>query len=384
MILAVADDITGAAEIAAVGRTFGLTAQLQVKIARSTSPDLVVIDTNTRYRSSESVSDIEQALASCDRTLVEWYYKKVDSVLRGNVAKELCAMMHILHKNRAILAPANPTKARVILNGHYFINGQPLEKTDFANDPEYPAISSNVVELLSMPEDYPICVRTWRTYSNSENGIIIAEAENMNDLVQWSERVDERTLAAGGSDFFRAMLEKKLPSNKASSEINVAAISGKKLFVCGSTSQTSRKAVAQAGDLGIPVCPMPDILFKNTPADDTLIGKWVDDVLEALSKSGRVIIAILQPVVHDSKLAKNLRMGTATLVRIIFSAAKINELFIEGGATAEAVLHELQWQTFDVIGQYAPGVVQMHAPQESDNYVTIKPGSYPWPDRIWT
>jgi uncharacterized protein YgbK (DUF1537 family) len=124
-------------------------------------------------------------------------------------------------------------------------------------------------------------------------------------------------------------------------------------------------------------------LFKNTPADDTLIGKWVDDVLEALSKSGRVIIAILQPVVHDSKLAKNLRMGTATLVRIIFSAAKINELFIEGGATAEAVLHKLQWQTFDVIGQYAPGVVQMRVLGGQDNYVTIKPGSYLWPDRIW-
>jgi uncharacterized protein YgbK (DUF1537 family) len=384
MILAVADDITGAAEIAAVGRTFGLTAQLQIKIARSTSHDLVVVDTDTRYRSSESVSDIEQALASCDKSSVEWYYKKVDSVLRGNVAQELCAMMHILHKNRAILAPANPTKARVISNGQYFINGQPLEKTDFANDPEYPAKSSSIVELLNVPRDCPLHIRTYKTYNSSENGIIIAEAESMNDLVRWSEHMDEHTLAAGGSDFFSAMLEKKLPSSKASSEINVAAISGKKLFVCGSTSQTSRKAVAQAGDLGIPVCPMPDILFKNTPADDTLIGKWVDDVLDALSKSGRVITAILQPVVRDSKLAQNLRMKTATLVRMILNMEKITELFIEGGATAEAVLHELQWDTFNVTAEYAPGVVQMCVLGKPDNYVTIKPGSYPWPDRIWT
>jgi uncharacterized protein YgbK (DUF1537 family) len=395
MILAVADDITGAAEIAAVGRTFGLTAQIQQcealhrikpalgRVARSISSDLVVIDTDTRYRTSDPARDIEQALANYDSTLVEWYYKKVDSVLRGNVAEELCAMMQYLQKNRAILAPANPTKARVISNGQYFINGQPLHKTDFANDPEYPAVSSKVMELLKMPRSCPLHVRTYKTYNGDENGIIVAEAENMDDLVQWSKHVDEHTLAAGGSDFFRVMLEKKLPSSKALSEINIAAVSGKKLFVCGSTSQTLRKAVAQASNLGIPVCPMPDILFKNTLADDTLIEQWADDVLKALPTSGRVIIAILQPVVNDSRMAQNLRITMAAVVQKVLSSAKINELFIEGGSTAEAVLHELEWQTFDVIGQYAPGVVQMRVPQRSDNYVTIKPGSYPWPDRIW-
>src|SRR4030042_1422321 len=126
MILAVADDITGAAEIAAVGRTFGLTAHIQMRADKNISSDLVVIDTNTRYRASDSARDIEQALANYDRTSVEWYYKKVDSVLRGNVAEELCAMMRILQKDKAILAPANPAKARVISKGQYFIDGRLL------------------------------------------------------------------------------------------------------------------------------------------------------------------------------------------------------------------------------------------------------------------
>jgi len=287
MILAVADDITGAAEIAAVGRTFGLTAQIQIKTPRSTSSDLLVIDTDTRYRTSKPASYIKEALAYYGRTSVKWNYKKVDSVLRGNVAEELYAMMYILQKNRVILAPANPTKARVISNGQYFINGQPLHETDFANDPEYPTASSNIVELLNVPPGCPLHVRTYQTYNGNEQGIIVAEAESMNDLARWSEHVDEHTLAAGGSDFFRTMLDKKLPSSRAPSETDIAAVSGKKLFVCGSTSQTSRKAVAQAGYLGIPVRPMPDILFKNTPADDTLIRQWADGVLEALSTSDR-------------------------------------------------------------------------------------------------
>ena len=396
MILVVADDISGAAEIAAVGRIFGLRAQVQIKAAKSTSSDttlrssaslrstsLLVVDTDTRYAMGDPARDIKEALAKFDMARIEWHYKKVDSVLRGNVAEELCAMMQILQKDRAILAPANPTKARIISNGQYFINGRPLHETDFANDPEFPATSSMVADLLNVPQGCPLQVRTWRTYNNSERGIIVAEAESMNDLYRWSEYLDEHTLAAGGSDFFKAVLEKRFPSNRVLSKPEVAVVPGKKLFVCGSASDSSRKAVAGAHDLGMPVCPMPDALFDDTAAKDTLLKEWADCVLEALSKSGLAIIAILQPVVRNSKLAQNLRIKTAALVKMVVGRTTIHELLIEGGATAEAVLRELQWQRLDVIGQYAPGVVRMRAVELSKQFVTIKPGSYPWPKRIW-
>jgi len=383
MILVVADDISGAAEIAATGRTFGLTAQVQIKSTASSSAELVVVDTDTRYRTGDPTRDIKEVLKTYDTTSIEWYYKKVDSVLRGNVSMELFAMMKTLKKNRTILAPANPTKARVISNGQYFINSRPLHETDFANDPDYPAASSKIVDLLNAPSDCPVNLRTWETFTGHEHGIVVAEAQSTNDLVRWSEALDEHTLAAGGSDFFRAILGKKLPAKRASSDKGISAVPGKKLFVCGSTSETSRKAVAEAGNSGIPVCPLPDALFKNTPADDTLIKQWADDVMEALSKSESVIIAILQKAVQDSGLAENLRMKTAVLVKVVLDTAKIRELFIEGGATAEAVLRELDYLRFDVLAEYAPGVVQMRTAGQKEQYVTIKPGSYPWPRKIW-
>jgi uncharacterized protein YgbK (DUF1537 family) len=96
------------------------------------------------------------------------------------------------------------------------------------------------------------------------------------------------------------------------------------------------------------------LIFKDTLADDTLFRQWADGVLEALSTSDRVIIAILQPVVHDSELAQNLRITIATVVQRVVSSAKIHELFIEGGATAEAVLRTPQWETLDVLAEYGP------------------------------
>lgn len=383
MILVIADDISGAAEIAAAGRTFGLTAQVQIKSAASSSAELVVIDTDTRYRAIDPTGDIENALTFYNTIPVEFYYKKVDSVLRGNISMELCAMMQILKVNKTILAPANPTKQRIISNGQYFIDGRPLNETDFANDPDYPAISSRAIDLLNAPSDCNIQSRTPETYTGHEHRIIIADANSMKDLIKWTEYLDEHTLAAGGSDFFRAILNKKLSANRIPSEINVVEISGKKLFVCGSTSETSRKAVTQAADSGIPVCSMPDTLFKNTPVDDTLVKQWADVVLKALSTSDRVIIAISQKTVRDSQLAENLRIKTADLVKKILNTAEIRELFIEGGATAEAILRILGCFRFDVLAEYAPGVVQMRIAGDKEQYVTIKPGSYPWPKEIW-
>jgi uncharacterized protein YgbK (DUF1537 family) len=383
MILVVADDISGAAEIAAAGKTFGLTAQVQIKSAVSSSAELVVIDTDTRYRAIDPAGDIENALTFYKTIPVEWYYKKVDSVLRGNISTELRAMMQILKVNKTILAPANPTKQRIISNGQYFIDGRPLNETDFSNDPDYPALSSGVIDLLSAPSDCTIQSRTPETYTGHEHGIIVADVKSMNDLIKWTEYLDEHTLAAGGSDFFRAILNKKLSANRIPSEINVVEISGKKLFVCGSTSVTSRKTVTQAADSGIPVCSMPDVLFQNTPADDTLIKQWADVVLKALSTSDRVIITISQKPVPDSGLAENLRTKTADLVKKILNTTEIRELFIEGGATAEAVLRILDCFQFDVLAEYAPGVVQMRIAGRKEQYLTIKPGSYPWPEEIW-
>jgi uncharacterized protein YgbK (DUF1537 family) len=383
MILTVADDISGAAEVAAIGRTFGLTAKIQMKSVRSLSSDLVVVDTDTRYRQAEPVRDIEAALANYDVTSIEWHYKKVDSVLRGNVSAELYALMQILQKNRTILAPANPTKARTISNGQYFINGRPLHETDFGKDPEYPVKSSRIKDLLNVPDDCPLHLLKWQSYTGYENGIIVAEVQCTNDLDQWTEHLDENTLAAGGSDFFKAILGRKLSSSRKPSNINAVTIPGKKLFVCGSASENSKKVIARANDSGILVCPMPHELFNNAPADNTLIRQWSNNVTEVLTSSERVIIAILQPSGQDLRLAESLRIKTAALVQMVLDKIKIHELFIEGGATAEAVLRALQYENFDIIAEYSPGVVQMRA-CEQEQYVTIKPGSYTWPNEIWT
>ena len=86
MIGVLADDFTGAAEIGAIGRRYGLEAEVQTEFRRIEDADIVVLDTHTRSSSrAEAVETVGREMDGLCRGRVDWIYKKVDSVLRGHV-----------------------------------------------------------------------------------------------------------------------------------------------------------------------------------------------------------------------------------------------------------------------------------------------------------
>jgi len=385
MIVVIADDVSGAAEIAGIGRRFGLTAQVQRRFSPAEGVDVAVVDTNTRDTTKDVAQATVGALArELSDTHMSCCYKKVDSVLRGHVCAELEVLMSTLQKPRAILAPANPSKGRTIVAGQYCINNRPLHETDFADDPQYPANSSLVTDLLNASGDCPVLVLNHGACQGHERGIIVAEAKSREDLAEWAAKVDEDVLAAGGSDFFTAILEARMGSLRFKAAFEVVPAAGPKLFVCGSASDSSRQAVKWAQRLGIPVCPMPDALFGHVASPEWSAEQWMEDVLGALRRESRAIVAIPQPVLKDRLLAYELSVHLAALVESVISRIAIGELILEGGATAQAVLGRLGWQALEVVGEYGPGVVQLCEPDRPGTLVTMKPGSYPWPAEIWS
>jgi len=62
----------------------------------------------------------------------------------------------------------------------------------------------------------------------------------------------------------------------------------------------------------------------------------------------------------------------------------MDELFIEGAANASTIVRRLQWRRFSPCAELVPGVVRIHAKEKQNLYLTIKPGSYLRPKKIWT
>lgn len=382
MIGVIADDFTGAAEIAGVALRYGLTAEIQTASFGDCSADLLVLDTDSRScardRAAQLVTDAAMRLknAGCDRI-----YKKVDSAMRGNIAAELAALLHKLNSRRVLLIPANPSFGRTISNGRYFINGRPLDETDFAHDPEHPAVSSDVLELLGCPESMSACVLPAGRPLPHE-GVTIGETQNKDDLSVWADKLDSGSIAAGGAEFFAAILENKGLTVKPPKEPDRPPRPARTLVVCGSASRYSRQTLRRAANRGIPICKMPPQLFNDQSDADQLLSRWSHDVVSALQQHSCAMVAIDQPLTRNAALAERLCHHMATVVDNVVGCAAVDELYAEGGATASAIIHRLGWSRFVPRRELVPGVVRMQVIQKQDKYLTVKPGSYAWPESL--
>jgi uncharacterized protein YgbK (DUF1537 family) len=255
----------------------------------------------------------------------EWVYKKTDSVLRGHVVAELAVQMEVLGMEKVLLAPANPALGRTIKKGRYYINGVPIHETSFLNDPEFPVKSSEVREMLGT--------------SLPEGRMIVGEVETAGDLNDWAAYVDGKTFPAGGAEFFTALLERR--RKPVVTKEPVPAIGKPVLFVSGTA-------------------------FGKTQGE---IDVEPGEIVRQLRKEGRAMVAGWP------------REKIAELVRQVLSETTVRELMIEGGATAYAILRAAGLTNLIPVEELAPGVVRMQA---GEIYITVKPGSYAWPEKILT
>ncbi|MDX9924943.1 MAG: four-carbon acid sugar kinase family protein [Ignavibacteriaceae bacterium] len=382
MIAVIADDFTGAAELAGLGLRFGLNVEIDSNGINKSNVDLLIIATDTRSMKSDEAYNLVSKIARKLKDFnVLWTYKKTDSVLRGNVLSELKALIDVLGKETVVLVPSNPAYGREIRNGIYYINDMPVHETGFSEDPEYSLKTSKVLDMLGSFENVSTYIIT-KKESSLKKGIAVAEASSIADLDYWIDAITDNVIPAGASGFFASLLkasgykQKKLPIKS-----NIRY--GKNiLFVCGSAFSQGRIAVEEARLRGAKVCEMPDEVFYDKIPRDEHFQKWVDDTVNAFASSSKVIIEINQPVVKENGFAKRLRVDTARLVEQVMKKIKIDELFIDGGATTYAITKQLHLDKLLPCNEVAPGVIRMKVEDRDDFYITIKPGSYTWPEEI--
>ena len=116
--------------------------------------DVIVVDTESRfdnkdtaYRKLYEIGKIAKA------NNVKYFYKKLDSALRGNIGAEISGMMDSLEIDLAIIVPALPLFGRITKNGNVYVNGVLLSETEIANDPGNSASDSYITKIISQQTD---------------------------------------------------------------------------------------------------------------------------------------------------------------------------------------------------------------------------------------
>lgn len=435
-ILAVADDLTGAAEIAGIGHRFGLEARVVVDprleqrsvFARASERGelaevaglpvearlglLSVLDTDSRLlpapqagaRVAAALRGVSAPAPDLELDLV---FKKVDSALRGPVLAEVEAALDALGLARALVVPSNPSRGRTIVGGTYRIAGVPLDRTEFARDPHSPARSADVLEILGHSE-----TREVRSLVPGAEvppaGISVGDAADGDDIAAWAARVgaarvDRGTLPAGAADFFEAILRRlglveggtarKTAQNGACEGSCLRGRSdrpprdGPALLVSGSVSAASAETLERAGSLGIPVVAMPPEILTRTSSWGAAVEAWAAAVASALSRAlscgGRAVIASGRRM-EDAEGRGDPRPAAALaeVTARVLAHEPVEELLLEGGATASAIVRRLGWTELAVTAEVAPGIVRMAVPAANPRSIVLKPGSYRWPEGL--
>jgi uncharacterized protein YgbK (DUF1537 family) len=370
MITVLADDITGAAEIAGICLRFGLSVAFDFdsQIAQVPVKDVWIIVSDTRSLPEKEACDIvKQTVNLLKEKGVKRIYKKIDSALRGHILPETAILLNILPYRQALILPANPEMGRIVRNGLYYINDSPLNETSFADDPDFPAKSAKVGEVLknSQPEKF-----------------LIPDCIHPEDFEPFAQSLQAETLPVGGSAFFEAYLQVYFPSAKQQKKelpLLKKPMGKQGLMICGSTHETSKQFIRETQAFDIVEIPQNQVEQLMNPA---FFSKWIRNTIDIFARNNRLLITLEDNGKYTASTEKVKKL-LATITRQIGEDYPVEELFIEGGATAYACLQACGIHSLIPIEEYARGVVRMKIPGKRKRFITIKPGSYPWPDKLF-
>jgi uncharacterized protein YgbK (DUF1537 family) len=358
-MIVIADDLSGAAELAGIAFARGYTAEVQREFDVASGAEVIAVDTDSRGLLPDAAAKRVEALTRAVMAArPAWIYKKVDSVLRGNVRVEIDAVLQATGHAQALLIPANPSRGRTIVGGRLLVDGVPLDQTSFRDDPDHPRISAIVAELLG-PGDR----------------IDVPDVADSATLRRYADQSHVDTLPAGAADFFTALLDARGAGQGKTAPANApVSIERPVLLVCGSRAAwTMRQQQFQAA--GLPILLVPD------PFED--LESHVRRAADELANRGSLAVAIGDDSSHR-RAAQELLPRLATVVASLLEVMPVATVLVEGGATAAALARRLAWNRFRVV-QSAPAGVGVLQPLESAPAPTflIKPGSYAWPEEIW-
>ncbi len=254
-LIIVADDLTGANDTGVQFsknqlRTIVISDPERIKESLVRC-DVLVIDTESRFDDQETAYKKSfEAGRMISTENIKYFYKKLDSTMRGNPGAEISGLMDSLGIGITFIVPALPKYGRTTLNGKVFVNGILLEDTEFAKDPKSPVKESFIPKIISRQTDrrtaviiHDYVVAGRQTLSEKINHhinagiqIIVIDAKEENDMDLIASVISEiklKVLYAGCSGLAEYLAKYLVVKKKTNSSIIIA----------GSASEVTRRQV---------------------------------------------------------------------------------------------------------------------------------------------
>ena len=159
----IADDVTGATDLASVLRRDGFSVVQTLGVPGSVPPpaDVVVVSLKTRTAPvNEAIAAARAAsayLTSAGATQIYFKYcSTFDSTDRGNIGPVIASLLAELRSSFTIACPAYPALARTVYQGHLFVGSQLLSESSMRDHPLTPMTDANLVRVLERQSPFPV------------------------------------------------------------------------------------------------------------------------------------------------------------------------------------------------------------------------------------
>ncbi len=400
----IADDFTGATDLANTLVKGGMTAVQVIGVPTGPLPEADVVIVALKSRTSpvaqavaESLAAAEALLAGGARQLFFKYCSTFDSTDAGNIGPVADALVKRLGCGFALANPAFPTNGRTVFQGHLFVGGALLNESGMEKHPLTPMTDANLVRVLSRQTEGSVGLVNFATVEQGAQAIkramgqlkeggrryAIVDAVTDQHLMAIGEAAADHALITGGSGVamglpanFRA---KGLLPERGDSAAALPPMQGRAAVLAGSCSRATLAQIGFARDhmptLELDVLATPDVAALVAQAT-----AWLD---ATLGESGPVLVAASATPEKVAALQARLgRDAAGALVEETLAAIAahmvtlgVKRLVVAGGETSGAVVTQLGVAALRIGPEIAPGVpwtfaepVGMHLALKSGNF----------------
>lgn len=321
----IADDLTGANDTTLQFKKCNAKTKILLDYSippeNDLSTEIWAISTESRNISAEQAeARVLETIENLNKNLnLEYFYKKIDSTLRGNIARETLTMVKTLNYDAAIIIPAFPSEGRITVGGYHLSKGTPIGRTEMARDPHSPITESYVPSLfknqLKEDEQNIVGLIGLKTIMNGAGPILIkinelikegkkliiadsASAVDIEQVVLAINKSNYKILPAGTAATGSILAKLWLPEDDIT-EKNEQIIMPQmpNLIISGSATQINSNQIEQLDKTydfdNIHTLPLTVEMVLNGINDD-----FVNDIVSQLSSGDTVVI-------HSSKLLEN-------------------------------------------------------------------------------
>lgn len=401
----IADDFTGATDVAVAFRRGGLRTLLFFGVPTETVDlpphDAVVVALKSRMLpAAEAVSVSLEALDwlrhNGSQQIYVKYCSTFDSTPLGNIGPVLDALSQALSATPVVTTPSSPEHGRTQYQGHLFVGETLLAESHMRHHPVTPMTDSSLPRLLRAQTDEQVSLIAHETVRrgeaamtiaihNAEAQYLLADAITEADLRAIGRVVANAPLVAGAAGLAGGLAVAKKSSHPASNDRRVP--SGPAAVLSGSCSARTLEQIATMLRLGRPAHRLDPVTTPDPVAlaADTLT--WYDSLPPG---DGPLIYSSLNPAdlkrTQDAlgveRSAEILERATGLIATRLVERG-VRRLIAAGGETSGAIVTALGISGGVIGAEAAPGVPWIH-PVGDHPALLLKSGNFGDPDLLAT